>query len=662
MKMFNLCYDTPIELEEFIVTNAITDASSVLVQMFIGKNDIVYIRELIALICDLIPQVYIIGSTTDGEIIEGEIKVGKTILSFSCFENTKIETYFVPKNPEGSYQTGKDIIAQFKTNCNAQVAISFADGLGVNGENYLKAFNEYNSNLIISGGLAGDNSKFTETIICTQDAVLTNGAVIALLYNTNLVVHTHASFGWMSIGKRLTITKAKENRIYEIDGIKAIDVFSKYLGNDIAYALPGTGISFPLILIKKPINIPRAVIGKHSDGSLTFAGNLYEGDEVTFGYGNVEMILDEKIKLKNNINLKNSEAIFIYSCMARRTLMGKNIEVELNPLSEFASSSGFFTYGEFYTIKNAKQCLFLNETMTILSLSESSEKETKPFKYKKSSIYYKEDNPKNIMHKALAHLIHQTTLELEEKNNELLHEIIKNKEKDKKLLQQSRLAQMGEMISMIAHQWRQPLASISAATIALKIKAEIGILKPNIVVKKSNDILDYVQHLSTTINDFRNFFKHTKAIEETTFCDLIHNTIRIIGTSLMYHHITIHKNLYCKNSFFTHSNELKQVLLNIIKNAEDALVENKIDNPQITITTYTKGKYKVLKIRDNAGGIPDNIIKYIFDPYFSTKNNKNGTGLGLYMSRTIIEKHCNGALTAYNDANGAVFKIVLQSL
>jgi len=662
MKMFNICYSTSIALEKFIITNSIADTQLVLVQMFIGKNDITFIKELIALIQSFIPQVYIIGSTTDGEIIEGEIKVGKTILSFSCFENTQLATYYVPKNPKGSYQTGKDLIAKFETNRKAQVAISFVDGLGVNGENYLKAFDEYDSNLIISGGLAGDNSQFKKTVICTQDKILTNGAVIVLLYNTNLIVHTHASFGWMSIGKQLTITKAKENRVYEIDGIRAIDIFAKYLGNDIAYALPGTGISFPLILIKKPINIPRAVVGKHNDGSLVFAGNLQEGDKVTFGYGNVEVILEERIKLKNNTNLENSEAIFIYSCMARRALMEKNIEVELNPLSKFAPLSGFFTYGEFYSTKDAKQYLLLNQTMTILSLSEANEKETKSFRDKKSSIYSKEDNPKNAMHKALAHLIYQTTLELEEKNKALSEEIIKNKEKDKKLLQQSRLAQMGEMIAMIAHQWRQPLASISAATIALKIKAELGVLQPDTIVDKSNDILNYVQHLSTTINDFRNFFKHTKTIEETNFCDLIENTIRIIGTSLIYHHITICKNLYCKSSFLTHSNELKQVLLNIIKNAEDALVENSIENPKITITTYTKGKYKILKIRDNAGGIPDSIIKHIFDPYFSTKNNKNGTGLGLYMSRTIIEKHCNGSLTAYNDANGAVFKIVLQSL
>ena len=231
--------------------------------------------------------------------------------------------------------------------------------------------------------------------------------------------------------------------------------------------------------------------------------------------------------------------------------------------------------------------------------------------------------------------------------------------KNAQLLQQSRLAQMGEMISMIAHQWRQPLSAINAVSGNLTLKAKLDKLDNDTVIELGEKISDYSQHLSSTIDDFRDFFKPNKEKREAAFNDLIKNVLNIVEDSIINQNIELITELNSKNTFNTYPNEIKQVILNLIKNAEDILLEKKIENPCIKIKTYDDENNSYLSVEDNGGGIPKDIIDKIFDPYFSTKTKKNGTGLGLYMSKTIIEEHCNGKLIASNSDTGAKFTIIL---
>lgn len=240
-------------------------------------------------------------------------------------------------------------------------------------------------------------------------------------------------------------------------------------------------------------------------------------------------------------------------------------------------------------------------------------------------------------------------------------EVAKNREKDKQLIQQSRLAQMGEMIGMIAHQWRQPLAAISSSSSAINLKATLGKLDQKKAIELSMKISEYSRHLSATIDDFREFFKPNKEKRETSFPELVEGVLTIIGITLETKNIKIIQDIQCTDKFHSYPNEIKQVLLNLIKNAEDVLLEKEIETPYIQVKTYKQKDSLVLEISDNGGGIPEKIVDKIFDPYFSTKKEKDGTGLGLYMSKTIIETHCNGFLSVGNDASGAVFKIELIS-
>ena len=286
-------------------------------------------------------------------------------------------------------------------------------------------------------------------------------------------------------------------------------------------------------------------------------------------------------------------------------------------------------------IKNSeKQTQILNE-----SLSIRVEEKTKELKKQKDQL-------------------EQLTKTLELRVKE---EVKHSRTKDQQLLHQSRLAQMGEMISMIAHQWRQPLNAISLTSSNLKFKCMMDDINNKEFEKELDLIEDYSEHLSETIDDFRGFFKDEKDEEITTLEKIINSTLDIVKISVENKNIKIITHFNCEVEFKTYPNKIKQVILNLIKNAEDILLENNIKNPTIIIETLydLSDNAKILIVKDNAGGVPFSIIDKIFDPYFSTKIEKDGTGLGLYMSKTIIKEHCQGSLKVSNDSKGAIFEIKL---
>ncbi len=240
-----------------------------------------------------------------------------------------------------------------------------------------------------------------------------------------------------------------------------------------------------------------------------------------------------------------------------------------------------------------------------------------------------------------------------------IEDISKEKNREKFIQHQSKLAQMGEMMTMIAHQWRQPLNAISTTSINLNLKAKLGKLNNSYVIEHTDKICTFSRHLSTTINDFRDFFKADKKKKKICLCNIIKSVLDIIEVPIINQNIRLIQDLKSKTKINTYPNELKQVILNLIKNSEDIVLEKKIFNPYIKISTYQKENNHILEVSDNGGGVPTKLIDKIFEPDFSTKIDKDGTGLGLYMSKTIIEEHCGGKLSIKNGKDGAIFKIVL---
>jgi signal transduction histidine kinase len=245
--------------------------------------------------------------------------------------------------------------------------------------------------------------------------------------------------------------------------------------------------------------------------------------------------------------------------------------------------------------------------------------------------------------------------------DEVNKQLEKRLENEYLLMQQSKLATMGEMIGHIAHQWRQPLAQLGGIFMNLDAAYAHEDLSPEYLEKRVQKGNELIKYMSQTIDDFRHFFEPNEVEEQFDVDEYIKSAINIIEASLTYSHIELkiinpNKPILVKG----YASEFSQVILNLLDNAKDVLIEREIKHPKITIETKLINNTVKINISDNAGGIDENIINNIFDIYFSTKRAKGGSGLGLYMSKLIIERKNIGTLSVSNVRDGAVFCIGLK--
>ncbi len=240
-------------------------------------------------------------------------------------------------------------------------------------------------------------------------------------------------------------------------------------------------------------------------------------------------------------------------------------------------------------------------------------------------------------------------------------EVKRNQKQQMMIMQQSHLAQMGEMISMIAHQWRQPLNALSINIENLEDDYNEGLINKNFIeyfVKKQTETIKF---MSKTIDNFRTFFEPDRERERLPLTMPINRVLQMIETPMGNKGIEIVKNYLVDDKLDMHINDIMQVVLNILKNSEDNFIDLNIKNPIIKIETRKDKNWLIIEISDNGGGVDNKIIDNIFEPYFTTKKKKSGTGLGLYMSKMMIEEHSGGLLSIENSDDGAVFKISLKS-
>lgn len=270
--------------------------------------------------------------------------------------------------------------------------------------------------------------------------------------------------------------------------------------------------------------------------------------------------------------------------------------------------------------------------------------------------------------------VEQKTRELQDLNDNLTQkvklEVENNRKKDQQMMQQARYAALGEMIANIAHQWRQPLCAISAAISAVKLQKDLKMLNDETFDYYYHMMVSNTEFLSETINTFRSFFKNDLEKKPFNLVKSIEDTLMIVSSSFKDNDIKIktdfsHQELMVLGS----STELSQVFINILNNAKDVMVEKEVKDRRIFIRSVQIEEENIIFIIDNGGGIPEDIIQKIFDPYFTTKHQSQGTGIGLYMSKEIIERKFNGFLNVQNtqfrdgeDAYvGACFRIALPA-
>jgi len=243
-------------------------------------------------------------------------------------------------------------------------------------------------------------------------------------------------------------------------------------------------------------------------------------------------------------------------------------------------------------------------------------------------------------------------------------EVARNLEKEKILIQQSKMAMMGEMIGAIAHQWRQPLNSLGMTVQDVEMAYKYGELNDEYLSNYKNETMRIIRSMSHTIDDFKNFFSPNKTKEEFFLEDAIDEALKILEAQLKQNGISVFfdNNELTKHKYVCFKNELKQVLLNILANSKDALLDTKQEKPFIKIDVVEADEAYIISIEDSAGGIAEEIIGKIFEPHFTTKSADKGTGIGLYLSKEIVEEHLQGKLEVENTQDGAKFTISLPAI
>ncbi|WP_164969170.1 sensor histidine kinase [Candidatus Marinarcus aquaticus] len=256
---------------------------------------------------------------------------------------------------------------------------------------------------------------------------------------------------------------------------------------------------------------------------------------------------------------------------------------------------------------------------------------------------------KNVMNQMIDSLENKIQKEIKQRTNQ-----------EKLMMQQSKLAAMGEMIGNIAHQWRQPLGEINAVLMEIETITRYGKLEEEHLLNSIKICNEITEHMSTTISDFQNFFKPSKQKDKFSVLEVCKKAVSIINASLKNNNIELLLDIEEDNTIEGYSNEFSHAILNIISNAKDALISRKIKNPIIILSIKVGKEFTVIKIEDNAGGINLEDINLVFEPYFTTKGEKRGTGIGLYMTKVIIEDNMHGFIDVKNTNKGALFRIKVK--
>ncbi|MBP7769945.1 MAG: PAS domain-containing sensor histidine kinase [Aliarcobacter sp.] len=358
------------------------------------------------------------------------------------------------------------------------------------------------------------------------------------------------------------------------------------------------------------------------------------------------------IQVENALN-KSIDVVDKYVIMSRTDIKGTIIGVS----TAFCKISGYEAYeliGKSHNIirhPDMPKELFEDLWSTIKSGKMwqgeiKNRKKNADFYWVKTSIHPTFDDANNII--GYDAIREDISSEKELKNQQNL------------LLEQSKSAALGEMISMIAHQWRQPLQAVSILIQKLPllkmIKGELNDETLDEVVSQVGIQLDY---MSKTIDDFRDYFKPNKRKEEVYIKNVINKSLDFLSYLFKIHSVNVNYKNESSTQIEVYLNEMVQVFINLAKNSCDAMIERNIENREINIYTYENNDKLFIEFEDNAGGINQNVMNKIFDPYFSTKSNKNGTGLGLYMSKTIIEQHSFGKINVKSSSLGTKFIIEL---
>jgi PAS domain S-box-containing protein len=406
MRLFHHSYNDYSALKDFCEAHHLGSKPSVLVQLFGSHRSGDALRKIRDEVKSLLPNASLIGTTSAGIIDGGSVIDDRALLSFSVFDSSSVE---VASYSGRSVESILDDLSSRLIRDDTKLCLVFTDTFAFDAAPLLDGISAAFPTLLLSGGQAGDDFRFEACEVLSDESDRCD-VVIAAISSETLRVSTHYLMNWRTIGQKMRVTKAIGSEVFEINGVRTIDLYRRYLGSEIADNLLIYGIKFPLIYRSGNVEIARALVAYNEEsGSITFAGEIPQGCEVQFGFADIDAIEHANLEYLKEQFPHRHEALYIYSCGARRQMLGSFLESELMSLTQIAPTCGFVTYGEFY--HDGSQCrndlLNITTTFTVLDEGKSDQKT--------AHTHFKEKREKHdILLKALTTLVAKTSIDLEE--------------------------------------------------------------------------------------------------------------------------------------------------------------------------------------------------------------------------------------------------------
>lgn len=637
--------------------NNIISNNRILVEVNFPDSDQIKLKRLLTLLSKLLPNATIVGMQSFTSFVNHKVTAinPQPVISVMEFESSRISSEVIDLNDADNLHEALDLSNVTKHLEPDTKALEVLSSYHETETSVL--INElgqtFNHLKVFGGGATPKDPLESESFVFHNNTIYKKALVLIFLHGENLNVDLYQAFDWKPISKKKMVTKIDNNRVLTLDNSLALDIYKKYFPN----IQDDTSVSLqvPLFMTKNNVSSTAHILEiDFSNQSLVMAQALEEGDIVQLSIGNYNAMMNRLQEIEDFLKSTPAQGLWIGACIAYE--YGFRIPV-IHYISKIKKTDHIFGYStsqEYYNTENQPHT-FHNHTLVMaaitesnsdfIELSESTSTFIGPFELANKNLYsimHKTASELNLLTENLENMVDQRTKQLETLNQELQVKIKNAVRKEKRqnaiMNQQSRLASMGEILENIAHQWRQPLNTVSWVMNDVLIKVQMGRSDEVELEALAKKVNSSIQFLSETVEDFRRFVDHSDMAQTFNVRKAIEATILLIKETLIKSDIKIEYHCPEDVKYKGYENDLKHVIMNLINNARDAMEERQIENGHISIRVYHEKDELIIAVQDNAGGIPKKILKNIFEPYFTTKHKSKGTGLGLYMSKNMIEK------------------------
>ena len=658
---------------EWCKKHDINDSDKLLIEINYPRNNRLEIAVLLNDLNELFPNATVIGMQSFASYKNHQVTDidTKPVISIIEFETSSISSLVLDMDSNYIKDAKEDYnidVMEIEKNLqpNTQAIEILSSYNTVYTSSLINELGQIFSHLKIFGGGATSTSNHNnETFVFHNNHIYTNAVILIFMHGENLEINLFQAFDWKPIGKKKKITKTDKSSVLTIEESPALNIYKKYFPN----IENNSSVFFqvPLYVTKRNLSYSVHIkdMNKHTQ-CLRTAQELEDGDTVQLSIGNYNDMMNRTEEIYNFLSNTPTQAIWIGTCISYEYGFRIPINYYLANIISNHNIFGYLTSQEYFNEQNQLNT-YHNQTFVMASITESSSDYIELNEYKGENITPFEIANKNlysIMHKTANELnrlaenleirVNQRTKELKILNEDLQvrinNAVRKVKRQNTIMTQQARLASMGEILENIAHQWRQPLNTISWIMNDTLIKAQMGNhdqIDIEDIARRANDS---IQFLSNTIEDFRRYVDRSDIAQTFNMKVTIESTILLIKETLTKSRTTIKLDCADDITYKGFENDFKHVIMNLLNNARDAFEEKNILDGEISIRVYHEKDELIIAVQDNAGGIPKAIVNKIFEPYYTTKHKTKGTGLGLYMSKNMIEA-ANGSIEVVSILN-----------